>query len=212
MGLLLGAILAGTDWLLQRAEVSSLLSAAILVVLLLALSGALHADGLLDTCDAVFCHATPDRRLEIMRDPHVGAFGVVGFVCVVALKLAALAALPGATRGGALLLAPTLGRWAIVVVAAAFPYGRPSGLGGSLKVGATPLAVAVATLCTLVVCGLGGVTGLASGALAFVVALALGRWLLTLLPGLTGDTYGAICEVVETVVWLSAAPLARLAG
>jgi adenosylcobinamide-GDP ribazoletransferase len=61
-------------------------------------------------------------------------------------------------------------------------------------------------------CVLAGPVGLACGALAGVLALAIGAWLMRLLPGLTGDCYGAVCEVVETVVWLSAAPLARVLG
>ena len=105
---------------LRAVEVSPLLASTLLVVLLLALTGALHADGLMDTCDAVFGHATPERRLEIMRDPHTGAFGVVGLVCVVVLKMAALDALPVANRVQMLVLAPTLGRWAIVLLARCF--------------------------------------------------------------------------------------------
>src|SRR3979411_939770 len=116
VGLLLGAILAGVDWALRLIGMDQLVVSTVVVVLLLVLSGALHADGLMDTCDAVFGHASPERRLEIMRDPRVGAFGVVGFVCVVALKIAAVHALPAAMRLQLLLLAPTLGRWAIVLV------------------------------------------------------------------------------------------------
>jgi cobalamin synthase len=48
------------------------------------------------------------------------------------------------------------------------------------------------------------------GVLAGVVALGIGRWLMRLLPGLTGDCYGAACEVIEAVVWLSAAPFSRV--
>src|SRR5712691_10732648 len=112
VGLLLGGILAGVDWAFSLIEIDQLVVSTVVVVLLLVLSGALHADGLMDTCDAVFGHASAERRLEIMRDPHVGAFGVVGLVCVVALKIAAVHALPTALRLQVLALAPTLGRWA----------------------------------------------------------------------------------------------------
>src|SRR5439155_26735484 len=110
-------------------QISPLVASTVLVVALLGLTGALHADGLMDTCDAVFCHASPARRLEIMRDPHTGTFGAVGLVCVVVLKIAALEALPATIRPQLLVLAPGLGRWAIVLLATVFPYGRPSGLG-----------------------------------------------------------------------------------
>ncbi len=210
VGLLLGAILVALDAGMKALAVSSLVTAVVLVVSLLALTGALHADGLIDTCDAVFGHASPERRLEIMRDPHVGAFGVVGVVCVVALKVAALDAL-SVNRLQALILGPTLGRWAIVLVAAVFPYGRATGLGAGLRAGATPGALIVASVVALAAAATAGVVGVLLLVLAASVALALGRWLLRLLPGLTGDTYGATCEIVEAVVWLSASPLARWA-
>src|SRR5205814_6161131 len=70
VGLLLGAILALVDFGLRLLPISSLVISVLIVVLLLALSGALHADGLVDTCDAVFAHATPARRPEIMCRPR----------------------------------------------------------------------------------------------------------------------------------------------
>lgn len=210
VGLVLGAILAGVDWGLRLLGVDQLVASTVIVVLLLVLSGALHADGLMDTWDAVFGHASPERRLEIMRDPHVGAFGVVGLVCVVALKIAAVYALPTGVRLQALVLAPTLGRWAIVLLATIFPYGREHGLGAPLKAAARPRTLLLATILPLAACITLGPVGIGCGLLAVVVALGLGRWLMRLLPGLTGDNYGAACELVEATVWLSAAPLARV--
>jgi len=203
VGLLLGGVLALADLGLRALTVAPLVESTLLVVLLLAMTGALHADGLMDTCDAVFCHASPERRLEIMRDPRAGAFGVVGLVCIVALKIAAVNALPSALRPQLLTLAPGLGRWAIVLLATIFPYGRAVGLGSPLKSAATPKALAIASILPLAACAVVGPPGLAAGALTAVTALGLGRWLMRLLPGLTGDCYGAACEVVETVVWLS---------
>jgi adenosylcobinamide-GDP ribazoletransferase len=205
VGVLLGAILAGIDWVLRAVQAPTLLTSTVSVVVLLGLSGALHADGLMDTFDAVFGHATPERRLEIMRDPRSGTFGVVALVCVVVLKIGALDALSTAARPLWLILAPGLGRWAIVLVARVFPYGRPSGLGAPLKAAATSRALAIASVLPIVGCALGGPVGILCGVAAAVTALALGYWFMRLLPGLTGDCYGAVCELVETVVWLTAA-------
>jgi adenosylcobinamide-GDP ribazoletransferase len=202
VGLLLGGILAAVDYGLRAAGVSSLLDATLLVVMLLALTGALHADGLMDTLDAVLSHATPERRLEIMRDPRAGAFGVVGLVCVVALKIAAL---DGLSRSPLIWLAPGLGRWVIVLLATAFPYGRTTGLGAPLKRAATPRTLLFASALPVAACLVAGPPGILAGVLAALSALAFGRWLMRLLPGLTGDCYGAACELVETVVWLSGA-------
>jgi adenosylcobinamide-GDP ribazoletransferase len=209
VGLLLGGILALLDFALRAADVDLLVVSAVDVAALLLFSGALHADGLMDTCDAVFGHASPERRLEIMRDPRAGTFGVVGLVCVVTLKIAAVHALPLAIRPYLLGLGPCLGRWAIVLAASAFPYGRSDGLGAPLKAAATVPTLLMTSLVPLGACLVLGPVGLLVGALSVIVTLALGRWLVRLLPGLTGDCYGAVCEIVETAVWLSAAPLAR---
>jgi adenosylcobinamide-GDP ribazoletransferase len=209
VGLLLGAILALADIALRALPLSSLLISVLLVVLWEALTGALHADGLMDTCDAVFGHAEPDRRLDIMRDPHTGAFGVVGIVCMLLLKVAAVEALPTSTRPQALVLAPTLVRWSIALLSAAFPYGRPGGLGAPLKAAATPRRLAVATLVALLACLAAWPIGSVLGAAVLVLAWLLGSALMRVLPGLTGDCYGAVCEVVETVVLVGAAPLAH---
>jgi adenosylcobinamide-GDP ribazoletransferase len=208
VGLLLGGVLALVDAGLRWLGMAPLVSSTLLVVLLLVLTGALHADGLVDTCDAVFCHATPERRLEIMRDPHAGAFGVAGLLAVMLLKVTAIDALPVAIRSGGLMLAPLLGRWTIVLLAVSFPYARTVGLGAPLKVAATPRNLVVATVLPAVACVVFWPWGIALGGVAAVVGWLLGRWLMRLLPGLTGDCYGAACEVVETCVLLAATTLA----
>jgi adenosylcobinamide-GDP ribazoletransferase len=205
VGFLMGGVLALIDLGLRWLQVGPLLESTAVVVLLLGLSGAIHADGLVDTCDAAFVHASPERRLEIMRDPRTGVFGVVGLVCIVALKIAALEGLPSASRTALVWLAPGLGRWSIVLVATIFPYGRVSGLGAPLKSAATPRKLALASLLPALACALAGPIGVLVGVLGALVAWGLGRWLMRLLPGLTGDCYGAVCEVVETCVWLGGA-------
>jgi adenosylcobinamide-GDP ribazoletransferase len=207
VGLLIGGVLGLVDLGLAWLGAPPLVGSTIVVVLLLVVSGALHADGLMDTCDAVFGHASPERRLEIMRDPHVGAFGVAGLLSVLALKIAALASLPAPARLGLIVLAPCLGRWSIVLVAVVFPYGRATGLGSPLKAVASRRLLAIASIVPIAACVVVGPLGIVAGVLATLSALGLGRWLMRLLPGLTGDCYGATCEVVETVVWLSGAVL-----
>jgi adenosylcobinamide-GDP ribazoletransferase len=209
VGVMLGALLVAADLALAWLGAPSLLSATLLVIALLALTGALHADGLMDTCDAVFGHAPPERRLEIMRDPRAGTFGVVGLMCVFALKVASLDGLPASLRPGLLLLAPVLGRWSIVFLATVFPYGRAAGLGAPLKTAATPGALFLASLLPLIACALVGPVGALAGALAVATAYVLGRWLMRLLPGLTGDCYGAVCEVVEAAVLVCGAIVAH---
>ncbi len=113
-------------------------------------TGAIHYDGLADTFDALGV-AGREERLRVMRDGAVGVFAVLSVVLAVAAELAALGALRGAARTGALLAAPVLGRWAMVASGAGAPSARPDGLGAAFvrEVGRRDLAVA--TVLSLVV-------------------------------------------------------------
>ena len=187
-------------------------TAAFLVVTLVIVTRALHLDGLMDVCDGVFGGFTPERRLEIMRDPRVGAFGVAGGITVLLLKYGALAALlglPGPGKEWALLLFPALSRWTMVVLLGAFPYVRTQGLGSPFHGGGVKLATIVAGLSALAASFLlGGFAGLGlffgAVAVAWLVGWAMGR----ALGGLTGDTYGATNEIIETTVIIAATALA----
>jgi adenosylcobinamide-GDP ribazoletransferase len=205
----LGAVLALADLGLRRAGFAPLVASALVVVLLLGLTGALHADGLMDTCDAVFVPADRARRLAIMRDPHVGSFGVVGLVAVLVLKVAAVDALPQPVRSAALVVGPVLGRWAIVLAAALFPTARPGGLGERVRAASSRAGVAWASLVAIAACAWLGPAGALLAGATVVLVLLLGRGLTGLLGGLTGDNYGALCEVTEMLVWLLVAPLSR---
>lgn len=218
VGLLLGAAMAALDMLLagaiaappaQAAVVMPLLAAALLVTALAILTRGLHLDGFMDTCDALPGGFSRARRLQILRDPHAGAFAVAGLVCLLLIKVTAVAALPGGMRLGILLLFPCLSRWAMLLAMAAFPYvrepgaGTPfaGGTGGRALVAGGGTAAAAAVLCA-------GWWGLALAALAGGVAWAVGKAACRLLGGMTGDVYGAVTEIAEAAVLVAAVVLA----
>jgi len=198
VGLVLGLLLALLDLALSLTRLPLFTRDALIVVALVLLTGGLHLDGLMDSCDGLFGGRSPEQRLLIMRDSRAGSFGVLGAACALLLKLALLVALPGHDRGAALVIAPALGRWSLVLAAALFPPARPEGLGALFRAGVTLPRLAVAAGLSLLIAGAAG--GLA-GLLAFVVAGAatwlLGRYISSKIAGLTGDTYGAICELTE---------------
>ncbi len=179
------------------------------------LTGALHLDGFVDCCDALLVPAEKLRRLEILRDVHVGAFGVVGVVLLLLTKFTALVALPDASRLPVLLLVPTLGRWAMTGSVLLFPYARSGpGLGQKARTGAGQRQLVVATVTALLVAGLTSWLGLGWMVvllvfLTVVSAAGLSWWIGSKIGGLTGDAYGAICEVVEVVNLLVLAALVR---
>ena len=200
VGALLGAILAGLDWALTR-----ILPDGVTAVLILAASvvatGALHLDGFLDACDGLFGGYTPEKRLEIMRDERVGAFGLAGGVLLLLLKWSALAA--ASHRAAALTLTLTLSRWAISLAIVSAPYAREKGLGRAMKDHAGKAQIALSTISALIVAVLvGRWLGLLALALAALTTWLAVRFTLTKIPGLTGDLYGAISELVEAAVLL----------
>src|SRR5262249_30758963 len=97
VGALIGALVAGIDAGLGLVVGDEVRGVA-LVVALAAITGGLHLDGLMDSCDGLFSVATPARRLEIMRDSRVGSFAVIGLTTLLLLKYAALLSLPGPLR------------------------------------------------------------------------------------------------------------------
>jgi len=197
VGLALGGVLVGLDWLFGLALPPGV-SAVLVLIAWVALTGALHLDGLLDACDGLLGGRSPEQRLEILRDHHVGAFALAGGVLLLLCQYAAVAALT--SRAAPLLVAPVLGRWAMSLAIFAFPYARPEGLGRMLKDNARGAHLAAATVVALlavwVIAGWAGLAALIAAALA---AWGIARYTLWRIPGLTGDIYGATCIVVETV-------------
>ena len=211
VGLALGGIMVGIDWALEPVF-PLILSGAVVVAATVVLTRALHLDGFMDSCDGLFGGFTRERRLEILRDPHSGAFAVTGVVVLLLLKWTAVVSLPSHVRIAALALYPCLSRWGMLLVMDIFPYARAQGLGTPFQGGAKWRGLALGTI-TAGSAGLllQGGAGLVLLATAAVVALALGQWMAGLLGGLTGDTYGAVNEVAEVVVLMVAVAVATAA-
>ena len=207
VGLFLGAILAGIDWSLSLILPSSIVNAVIIIALLL-LTGALHIDGFIDTCDALFGRRTAQERWQIMSDSRVGGFGVVGAFCLLLLVYVSLGGIAEAYKMVALILMPALSRWSMVYAIFAFPYAKPAGLGKTFKQQANWRKLALATslvlastLGLLIVKGLVLVfVGLALIFMVWLIAAVLGLFLQRKFAGLTGDSYGAINEVTQVFI------------
>ncbi|WP_434213453.1 adenosylcobinamide-GDP ribazoletransferase [[Pseudomonas] boreopolis] len=204
VGMLLGALLAALAWCLRDA--SPLLMAAMLVAAWASLTGGLHLDGLADSADAwVGGLGDRERTLAIMKDPRSGPAGVVALVLVLLLKTAALASLAASAWCG-LWLAPLLARAALVAAFLALPYVRAGGMGAGLAAGAARLPCAIAVLATLLAALLAARMQGALAVLAAGVVFALWwRACRKRLGGMTGDTCGALVELVEVAVLVALA-------
>jgi adenosylcobinamide-GDP ribazoletransferase len=101
----------------------------------------------------------------------------------------------------ALLIAPVLGRWSMTFTLYAYPYARQQGLGREIKDHTTWREINLATLTALPVAWFAGSwLGLAAFGISFILSWGLARFTLRQIPGLTGDIYGAINELVELAV------------
>jgi adenosylcobinamide-GDP ribazoletransferase len=162
----------------------------------------------MDTCDGVFGGRSREHALEIMKDSRTGAFGVLAAVCLLLAKFAFLFAVPADLKWRALVLMPVAGRWSLVYAVARFPYARAEGTGKAFRDQVKGWHLLWASLLAAGVGGgLFGVRFAPVAAMAWLAAWAQARYLVGKLGGLTGDTYGAIAEVTETLT-LAAVPLA----
>ena len=180
----------------------------IMLSLLVLMSGGLHLDGLVDTADGLFLDGSWEERLAAMHESRAGPRGAITALCLLLLGYSAIAALPDGSRLPGLVLAPTLGRWTVVVGYVVFPYARRGpGVSAALKAGAGPAALLTASMLAvaagLLLCWPSGAVLLA-GAGAFV--FAAGHFASRRLGGMSGDVYGAVEQIVEVGV-LAAVPL-----
>ncbi len=174
--------------------------AALVLLAWVAITGALHLDGLADSADAwLGGYGDRTRSLEIMRDPRIGAAGACAVALILIGKFAALVALVEHERTWILLGVCALARCAVPLLYGTTEYVRPGGLGEALARASTgALAWKVVTPCVLAVTLLSGVDGLVSAGAMAVLFLACRHLMCRRLGGATGDTTGATIEVLET--------------
>ncbi|WLG52514.1 adenosylcobinamide-GDP ribazoletransferase [Pseudomonas sp. FP1742] len=206
VGLLFGVILWGLNWLLLGTPL--LLHAALLLSVWVVLSGALHLDGLADSADAwLGGYGDRERTLTIMKDPRSGPIAVVTLVLVLLLKFAALLALIE-QHSVVLIIVPLIARSALLGLFLTTPYVRPGGLGQALADHLPRLAgkqvLAISAVACVLIAGLSGVWALA---LAVVVFVWLRQVMMRRLGGTTGDTAGALLELLEVALLVGLALL-----
>ncbi|MGO4543998.1 adenosylcobinamide-GDP ribazoletransferase [Paenibacillus sp. 2TAB23] len=223
-GMLLGACLYGFAWLLTL-FVPAWPSAVLMLGLWTALSGGLHLDGLMDTADGVLSHRSRDRMLEIMKDSRVGAMGVLAAVLLLMLKASLLAELLShelaASFGCMLMIVPIWSRAWMSAAIARWPFAR-AGEGIAVLFNevkgihaAAALLIAAISSSAILMITEHELKATLLWVLAFIIVTtsaggALAAWLNRKLGGLTGDTYGAMNELIEAmlllvvVIWLHA--------
>ncbi len=172
------------------------------IVLLAGISGCLHLDGVADSFDGLLSSRPRTRALEIMRDSHIGAMGVIAIVFLLLGKFAALSSLSTENILQVIILMPMAGRTAIVLTMAILPYAREEdGLGMLFYSSETRKVAVVVTACTLMVSALISIYSLILMVVTIMLPVTFfAFWCHKKLGGATGDTLGAVCELTELSV------------
>ena len=186
--------------------------AVLAMVLFAGISGCLHLDGLADSGDGLLSSRPRERALEIMRDSHTGAMGMIAVVFVLLGKYAALSSLAGSAFLAAIFLIPMAGRTAILLSMALLPYARTgNGLGKLFYSKDSRIVAALALVFCIIITAFVSIKYV-----LFVVAAILlpvvffSFWCFRKLGGATGDTLGAVCELTELAVAVSIVIVSRV--
>ncbi|SHK88565.1 cobalamin-5'-phosphate synthase [Selenomonas ruminantium] len=202
VGLILGIIYMLASWCLIAVFGWANLVTTLLVILPILLTGGLMLDGFMDTVDGVFSGRERERVLEIMKDSRVGSFGVIALACLLLVNWTAMRDVKLVLIMTALFIMPIIGRMAMVMAIAFFPYARKEGMGKIFAEMADKETVVLAAAVTLVFVVPWGQAAIAALVIGMAFAWLMATWLSHKLGGLTGDTYGAIETLTETVVLL----------
>lgn len=199
VGAAVGGILYFSARFLFFPVFSPLVASASVVALWAFLTRGFHLDGLADTFDGIGGGHDWESRLAIMKDSRLGTFGGISLASVLLLKTVLLAEFGG--RLETLWLAPVMGRWSMLVGMRFFPSARPGGMGDTFRALCRGHQLTLASLAAFwAVLLLGGARGLPLLVMVPALAYLLSRWLCRMLGGLTGDSYGALCEITELAV------------
>ncbi|MES0861544.1 adenosylcobinamide-GDP ribazoletransferase [Ruegeria sp. SCPT10] len=197
VGVVVGGLACAVGWVLLALSVSPFVSAVLVVGALIIATGAMHEDGLADTFDGLWGGFTAERRLEIMKDSHIGTYGVLALISTQLIRISAIATLLSAGAFWAILATCVLSRAMMPLLMAALPNARQSGLSHSVG---TPNAMTVTlSLGLAIVIGLllAGTQFLLPAICAAVIVFGLCLLAKKKIGGQTGDILGASQQLAE---------------
>ena len=206
VGALIG--LAAGLALLMSAALPSFLAVLISMLVTICLTGGLHEDGLADSADGLIGGQDPQRRLEIMKDSRIGAYGALALWFSLTTKLILVQSLLAASLVAAIsasVMAHCLGRAATVALLTCLPYARAEDsksrhFGNKVTLRQLALVLAFAIAISLLLLGLQGVFCLTA---ALAVTFVCGLYFKDKIGGITGDCLGAANQLVELSTYLS---------
>lgn len=199
VGAVIGTLLAGLNYLLVP-NIDNILRAVILVIAEMIITGWLLCDGLMDTSDGIFSGRNREKMLDIMKDSSVGSNAVVIFFSVFSLKIALYSVIAGEILTLILFAMPIVTRFIMVIAIIYFPYARAEGTGGLFtKYSKKYYAYIAFILLLFFLLPLKSIIIYIAALICIVYSCFLASYLVKILGGLTGDTYGFIAETGNVV-------------
>lgn len=199
IGMIIGGIAAGIYYLLNllNGDIAALGAVFTLIVV----TGGLHMDGLSDTCDGFFSSRTKERVLEIMKDSRVGSFGVIAIVFNILFKYVLLKNMTVATAIPAIIMSCSIGRTMIVMFFSFGKSARSGGMGEIFMSKNSKIYFGVTVLVLFIVgVSMAKYTFLIAFLIAAIFSLLFMKYAYKIIGGVTGDVYGAVCEITEILV------------
>ncbi len=214
IGIVIGALCFGWELLAQAVGMSPPLRTVVLMVIPIAVSGGIHLDGLLDTADAMSSWRTRERRLEILKDSHAGAFAIIACAVYFFLMYAALDSLHGRWMW-CYVFVFVISRSLSAISVVTFPKASASGTVAGFSKSAQTRVIQITGACYLAVCTgllfcLFPVGAAASVVIAGVTFFWYGRMAMKHFGGINGDLAGCFVSVCELTVPLVLAFLSYL--
>ncbi|MBV6817352.1 adenosylcobinamide-GDP ribazoletransferase [Rahnella sp. PD12R] len=201
VGLVVG-LLSALVWGILVPHVGAFPAAVAAVIAHIMLTGALHLDGLADTCDGLFSVRSRERILEIMRDSRIGTNGALALIVAILLRATLIYQLSadGLAVFAVLVVTPVIGRGMMSVMMFRQSYARESGM-GNLFIGKISEGRFYATLLLMaaLVLFIAGFSTLFALLVTLCFTFAFRRFVASRIGGQTGDTLGAACELSELV-------------
>ena len=205
IGVVIGAVMYLAGWLLDKTSVGGLFRGVVFTLIPIIITGGIHMDGFMDTMDALGSWGDREKKLEILKDSHAGAFAILGMGCYLMWSVAVWSELPAEVLrvcGVSIVLSRALSGFSVVT----FPAARNSGLLKMFQDGAQKKVVRI-TMCLYVaaavimmaVMNARAMTGAVTGVMiAFLYYIVVSR---KQFGGVTGDLAGFFLETAELAMF-----------
>lgn len=200
VGAFIGVILAGAMTLFNRFDLIPAVAAIIILLIWIFITGGMHIDGISDMADGFFSMRDKEKTLEIMKDSHVGAFGVITIVFLLLIKFEMLKEFIIIEKNvWLLILPPTIARIAAGLVLSFYETTKKSGLGYTFHSSDPRIFWAIGFIVTLIISSILNIKSLIFIGIAILASNLMAIWAKKKIGGLNGDIYGAIVETVEVI-------------